>query len=341
MIRYSKIIEQRKGLVEKKKEDKVGFVFRNARIFEEKAEKTGMKGDAGEWYRKLLSLAKELKSQVINDQPLDIEKIEIQVKVIVNQGLTDSLYNYLVSGHGKKGKDEAGNLIVHSIDLTVFTLKIGMGMGYNETRLLALGMAAFFHDIGMYKIPPHILSKKGRLTDQELAQVKRHPEITADILLQLDKKYNWLADICIQVHERQDGSGYPKGLKNEQIHDFAYIIGLVDIYSAMIKQRPHRDRIEQNRAMRNIIASSKGKFPVNIIKVFLNQISFFPLNSYVRLNDHSIGNVVTTNENFPLKPTVEVLYASNGKRLRENRIIDLSKQPFLYITGSVDEEKLS
>ena len=92
--------------------------------------------------------------------------------------------------------------------------------------------------------------------------------------------------------------------------------------------------------MRSIIASTKGKFPVKIIKVFLNQISFFPLNSYVKLNDRSVGRVITTNPDFPLKPTVEILCDNAGNRLKRSRIVDLSEQPLLYITGSADEKDL-
>ena len=146
----------------------------------------------------------------------------------------------------------------------------------------------------------------------------------------------------MQVHERADGSGYPRGLKGEEIHDYASIIGLVDIYSAMIKDRPYRDRIEQNRAVRDIIASTiKGKFPVKIVKVFLNQISFFPLGSYVKLNDRSVGRVTDTDPGFPLRPTVEIIYDSLGGKLQKPRIVDLSQQILLYITGSIDENDIS
>ena len=70
----------------------------------------------------------------------------------------------------------------------------------------------------------------------------------------------------------------------------------------------------------------------------MNQISFFPLNTYVKLNDRSVGRVVTTSPNFPLKPTVEILRDSLGNKLEDARTVDLSGEPLLYITGSVDEK---
>ncbi len=108
----------------------------------------------------------------------------------------------------------------------------------------------------------------------------------------------------------------------------------------MISERPYRARIEKNQAVRDIIASSKGKFPARILKAFLNQVSFLPASSYVKLNDRSVEKVITTNPDFPLKPTVEILYDSLGERLKEARIVDLSKQPLLYITESIDEKDI-
>jgi HD-GYP domain-containing protein (c-di-GMP phosphodiesterase class II) len=286
-------------------------------------------------YQKLLILAFNVQSWVQNKEPIDSSLIIPVLRSIIDNGLIDSLYYHLVF-EGDKGD----KLATHAIDVTLFSLKVGIGMGYDNKRLLALAMVAFLQDVGMYEIPHDILKKKGRLSEQEFRAVQRHPEIGADILSGLSDKHRWLTDMALQVHERADGSGYPKGLKENQIHEYAYIIGLVDMYSAMIKDRPYRNRIEQNRAMRDIISYGRGRFPAKIVKVFLNQVSFFPVNSFVKLNDRSVGRVIVTNPDFPLKPAVEILYDNLGSRLGESRIVDLSKRPLLYITGSVDEKDI-
>ena len=74
-----------------------------------------------------------------------------------------------------------------------------------------------------------------------------------------------------------------------------------------------------------------------MVKNFVNQVSFFPLGSYVKLNDRSIGRVVSTNPDYPLRPTVEVLNDGIGGTVGNTRVVDLSQQILLYITGSVDE----
>jgi HD-GYP domain-containing protein (c-di-GMP phosphodiesterase class II) len=332
MIRFSKILQQGQQVDLKETIDISDVSLRKTDVLNKEGEKDTI-NEARAYYEKLFTLANKVKLYVQKNKAINISPIILILSSIIENNLIDSLYYYLVR-EGDKGNE----LVAHSVGMTIFSLKIGIGMGYDNKRLLVLAMAAFFHDVGMYKIPRDILNKKGKLSEQELKEIQRHPEMGAEILSKLDDKYRWLADIALQVHERADGSGYPRGLKGDEIHDYAYIIGLVDIYSAMIKDRPYRGRIEQNKAIKSIIASSKGKFPVKMVKVFLNQISFFPINSYVRLNDRSVGRVITTNPNFPLKPTVEILYDSLGNGLKEPRISDLSKQPLLYITGSIDEK---
>jgi len=116
---------------------------------------------------------------------------------------------------------------------------------------------------------------------------------------------------------------------------------LVDIYSAMIKDKPYKDSIEKNKAIKTMIASIKEKFPAKIVKAFLNQISFFPAGSWVKLNDMSVGRVVTANPEFLLKPFVEILYDHGGTRLKKSKTVNLSQQPLLYIIESVDERGLT
>lgn len=336
MIRFSKIIEHGKELDLKEKVNNGEVSFRKTDVLNK--DKVGGKNadkEARLYYQKLFSLGNKVQSWVSNNDPIDISIIISLLRSIIEDDVVESLYYYLVL-EGDNGNKE----VMHSIDVTIFSLKIGIGMGYDNERLLALAMIAFLHDVGMYKIPQDILNKKERLSEQEFKEIQKHPEISADILSQLGDKYKWLADVSLQIHERADGSGYPRGLKEEEINDYAYIIGLIDIYSAMIKDRPYRDRFEKNRAMRNIISTSKGKFPAKMIKVFLNQISFFPVNSYINLNDHSFGRVIKTNPDLPLKPIVEILFDSRGNRLKQPKIVDLSRQPLLYITGSVDEKDI-
>jgi HD-GYP domain-containing protein (c-di-GMP phosphodiesterase class II) len=290
--------------------------------------------EARAYHKKLLALAHQVQSSVKNDETIDISSVMHHLRHIIESDLIEPLYYRLVFEVSRES-----TIPEHAIEATIFSLLVGLGMGYDKKRLLPLAMVAFLHDVGMYKIHPGILRKKEKLSKREFEEIKRHPEISAGILSKLGDTFAWLANLSLQVHERVDGTGYPRGLKEDKVHEFAFIVGLVDMYSAMIRDRPYRNRIEKTRAVKGIISSSKGKFPVKVVKVFLNQVSFFPVGSHIKLNDRSVGRVITTNPEFPLKPVVEILYNHAGNKMKRPKIVDLSQKPLLYITESIDERE--
>jgi HD-GYP domain-containing protein (c-di-GMP phosphodiesterase class II) len=300
----------------------------------EKAPSASTIQEARASYQKLITLANDVQSRVERNEPIDISSVWRQLRAIIENDLIEPLYHWLVFE-----RNRTDSIAEHSLEVTILSLMVGLGMGYTRKKLALLALLAFLHDVGMYKIPQEILRKKGALSEGELTQIQKHPEISAGILSRLGPKFSWLANLSLQVHERADGTGYPKGIKGEGVHEFAFVVGLADIYSAMIKDKPYRNSIEKNKAIKTIIASIKEKFPATILKVFLNQISFFPAGSYVKLNDLSVGRVITANPEFPLKPTVEILYDHEGARVTEPQIVNLSQQPSLYIIESIDERE--
>jgi hypothetical protein len=277
-------------------------------------------------YRELSSLADKVEAWVQSGELIDINEVTPVLRFIIEKGLIDDGYDYLtLEGDG------AGVLPSRAMRVTLLSLKIGVGMGYDDERLAELGTAAFLHDVGRYKMPEDVVNKGGTPSDQ------RHPQISADILSGSDDNYGWLATVVLQVHERADGSGYPFGLKREEIHEYAFIIGLADMYADMISNGRGGQGTEPHAAIREILDTAQQEFPTTVVKNFVNQVSFFPLGSYVKLNDRSIGRVVNTNPDYPLRPTVEVLNDGIGGRVGNTRVVDLSQQVLLYITGSVDE----
>ena len=286
-------------------------------------------------YEKLMNLAVETKERVKNDKGISPSPLLSALHHILDNNLIDPLYEYSMSVLGQYEE-----FLEHTIDVTFVSLKVGTGMGYDTRDLLRLGLTAFLENIGMYKIPDSILNKEGKLEPEEIAAIKRHPEIGADILGRMGKKYQWLAELTIQSHERSDGSGYPNGLKGDEISEISSIIGVIDTYVAMIKKRPYREKLIQTDAVKSILKTSKGLFPSRIVKAFFNQISLFPVNSYVRLNNKSIGRVISTEKDQPMRPTIALIYDSQRKKLGRPKVIRLSDNPLLHIADSVKEQEL-
>ncbi len=287
------------------------------------------------YYEKFIERAIDTRARVRNDQGISPSPILSDLHYILNKDLVGNLYEYAMLAPG-----DYEWILVHNVHVTFISLIVGQEMGYDIKMLLKLGLAALLENVGMYKIPESVLEKRGRLDDRETAMVEEHPKNSYEILAQMGGRYKWLSEVALQVHERSDGSGYPHGLKGTEIYELSSIIGLIDVYVAMISDRPYRGKLVQTDVIKYIVEEAKGHFPAKIRKVFVNQISLFPVNTFVRLNNKSIGRVVSTDKRQPLRPTIELLYDSAGSKTERLEVIQLSENPLLYITESIHERDL-
>jgi diguanylate cyclase (GGDEF)-like protein len=142
-----------------------------------------------------------------------------------------------------------------------------LGLSKDETELI--GQAAVLHDLGKVGISEKILLKKGRLTSRELDEIKRHPQIGADILRPIHFLHG-LIPLVLYHHERWDGKGYPSGLKGEEIPIGARIIAIADVYQALTSERPYRKSYSKSRAIKIIKDGSGTQFDPRIVSSFLN-----------------------------------------------------------------------
>jgi HD-GYP domain-containing protein (c-di-GMP phosphodiesterase class II) len=131
-------------------------------------------------------------------------------------------------------------------------MALGHSMGLSQKRVEILRVAGNLHDIGKISVPGEILNKPGRLTPEEFAQVKIHPETGFDILKDIPF-HGPVAEIVLQHHERYDGTGYPRGLKRDEILLEARILSVADIYEALTSDRPYRQATSHEQAMSHII----------------------------------------------------------------------------------------
>ncbi len=233
-----------------------------------------------------------------------------------------------------------GFMINHCLNVAIFSLKIAAYLGFDKPSQVQIGTAALMHDIGTAMIPEAILNKKGQLTEKEFEEFRQRPEKSYQILSSVGDQYAYLANIAQQVYERIDGSGYPRGLKGDEIHDHAQIIGLVDMYEAMIHSRPQRKKLLHFTAVKEIIKTGKNAFQRRYLKALLSVFSIFPLFSLVRLNSDAVGKVVETYPSHPLRPKLKIIYDSQNRKVPTERIINLPENPLLYIVDSVSEEGL-
>ena len=265
-----------------------------------------------------------------------IEKgFEIVKDIVQTEKAADILY-----GKAVQGKGIPDNLAAHSANVCIYALLLGRGADYSDKQLIELGMTALLHDIGRIFVPGAIVDKKGKLTTSELQQIRKHPYYTFKILQTLGEKYLWIAKVAYQEQERENGKGYPNGLKGDEIHDYAKIIGIVDVYEALTHQRPHRKGYMPHDAVKLILGTQKDLYSNDVKRLLLTKLSCFPLGSFIKLNSNATCKVIEIYEDSPLRPTVEILFDSQKRKLPKRKVIRLAEAPLLYITGTVYESDL-
>ena len=231
-------------------------------------------------------------------------------------------------------------VVHHSVNLAIYCLKMAQDLGFSKSDQLELAMAALLHDIGMAVIPDNILYKQEALSDHELEILRDRPNNSYKILRSFGDQFAYLAETAVQVYERIDGSGYPRGLKGGEIQECAQIVGLLDMFEALIHSRPQRDKLTHFTAVKEIINTCKTRFQRRHLKSLLRIFTAFPIHSYVRLNSDAIGKVIQTYPDQPMRPKLQILYDSQQRKVLTERIVVLPEDPLLNIVDSVSENEI-
>src|SRR6185503_13425022 len=207
-------------------------------------------------------------------------------------------------------------------------------LGYHGNELEQLAFAGLLHDIGLFAVPQSLITKSGRLTQDERTLIEQHPELGYQTIRKAGEKYDWLAQVVRQAHERWNGQGYPNKLKGRQICEFAQIIGVVDIFDALVSPRGYRRRFFPHEAVRELLVAERMSFPREVIKALVEQLSAYPLGTSVRLTTGEVGSVVCSNTRYTLRPFVWVYdCAAYGQEERQH---DLSLTPLISIIETLE-----
>ena len=231
-------------------------------------------------------------------------------------------------------------VIHHSVNVAIYTLKMAEDLGFSKKSKFEVAMAALLHDVGMAVIPDKILYKQEKLSQQEIEILRERPNYSYKIMRSFGDGFAYLAESAAQVYERVDGSGYPRAMRGEEIHEYAQIIGLLDMYEALIHSRPQREKLTHFTAVKEIINTCKNRFQRKHLKSLLNIFTAFPIHSFVRLNSNAIGKVIETYPDQPMRPKLKIVYDSQKRKVLTERIVVLPDNPLLNIVDSVSESEI-
>ena len=243
-------------------------------------------------------------------------------------------------------KRDGGDFPVHSINVTIYSVKLATGLKYETKNLVELAVASLLHDIGMLLIPEDIRKAQRRLSPEEISTLKLHPQQGSEYLTKAVQTHPELAAfpfipiVAFQEHERMNGTGYPNSIPGDEIHEYAKIISIIDMYEAVSHPSNYRDEYLAYEALQKVVALKDTHFDVKLLRALVREISIFPIDSVVRLNDGQIGKVIGLEPSHPMRPKLLLLYDTDGKRYEEENELELSKSPFLYVAVPVSEEDM-
>lgn len=228
----------------------------------------------------------------------------------------------------------------HSTNVGVIAGKLALGMALPSEDIVRAIQAGLVHDLGMARLPVALLSNPGKFTEQERQELRTHPELGAEILEPLGPRYEWLQRVVLQEHERRQGQGYPLGLKGGAIDPLARLVSVADVFEALSHPRTYRSPNTALEALEQVASMGGEWFDPGVVAALVNEISAFPLDSFVQLTTGEIARVLATNPENLFRPQVEVLWDSEWKRIDPSRRLDLSERAEVTVARMLLESEL-
>ncbi|EFM24157.1 MULTISPECIES: HD-GYP domain-containing protein [Selenomonas] len=216
----------------------------------------------------------------------------------------------------------------HSVNVAVLSAMMGMlcHMPRDEISLITLG--GLLHDLGKVDVSSAILTKNRGLSDREFKIMKNHPLDGSRRILNVSDlpKKSILAAIAAQHHEHIDGSGYPNGITGNEMHHYAKITAIADVYDALTSERPYKKAYMPNIAYNIMHNINKGQFDQDLLDTFFNNVALYPEGAVLKT---TFGFAVVKESRFGRTTTpIIILFAdTNGKLLNERSVIDLYETP--------------
>lgn len=205
----------------------------------------------------------------------------------------------------------------HSLRVMLMSISIGEKLSLSKDELHKLAMAALLHDVGKLDIPVSVLNKRGKLDTDERKLIEQHPMLGYKHAAELYDFDKYITDGILYHHEREDGSGYPSGLKGDEIPMCAKIIAVADVFDALTSIRPYREPWYPNEAIEYMTEKYRNSFNHKVYDAFLKVAIPYPVGSSVLLSDNSVAVVTQVNKEDFLRPVLRRLPSMDKIDMRQ------------------------
>lgn len=222
-------------------------------------------------------------------------------------------------------REKDNYLLEHSVNLSVLMSLFGNYRGLSADVLHQTIVGALLHDLGKILTPDDILHKPGRLTPEEFEVMKLHARHSRDILAATEGIGELTVITAAQHHERLDGSGYPEGLKGNEISEYGRMVAITDVYDAITADRVYHKGLTPTQGLKKLLEWSGDHLDPVLVKEFIRCIGLYPVGSLVLLESGRLGVVVEANDSDQRLPTVKVIYHTRFRMAIPVETLDLAR----------------
>lgn len=247
------------------------------------------------------SFKKEINEVLLNNKEIDVSQLIVEVNHILDE-VTNGIQIFDMLQCIRAYDDST---YIHSINVALICNVLGRWLQLKEEDVEILTLCGILHDIGKLMMPSEIIKKAGKLTQGEVVMIQTHPYVGYGLLKDklVDER---VKKAILQHHEKCDGSGYPNGLKGEEIDAFAKIVTIADIYDAMTADRVYREGVCPFDVIEIFEQEGYQKYDPQYLLTFLKRIAESYINKSVELSNKRIGQVIMINQNKLSRPVVRI-----------------------------------
>jgi putative nucleotidyltransferase with HDIG domain len=273
---------------------------------------------------RILGRAKQAVTSLFNEARLG-KAVDVESCLPVVEEISESVSrnsSALISLARLKTKDEY--TYMHSVSVCALMVALARQLGLNDAQTRETGLAGLLHDVGKMAMPEEVLNKPGKLTDEEFAVMKSHPERGQEILLKSGMASEGTLDVCLHHHEKMDGSGYPYRLQGDRISLYARMGAICDVYDAVTSNRPYKTAWTPSDSLMRM-AKWEGHFDPTLFQAFVKSVGIYPIGSLVKLHSGRLGMVIEQNPGNLTKPVLRVFFSTKSNAAIPMQVLDLSK----------------
>jgi len=269
-------------------------------------------------HREATAAAKTIFTQMLQSGRLDVDLARETVNPMVDSMMRNP--NALIWLTRMKQHDSY--IFSHALNTSIWGLAFARHLGLEKEEIAEVGLGCLLMDVGKTQLPLTLLLKPGPLNDEEMKLARSHVSLSRSILRGMDGITPGIMALVQSHHERFDGSGYPDGLKGNQIPTYAKIAGIVDTYDALVSFRSYAGERPPHEAMRYIYGLRGTLFQDEVVVKFMQVVGAFPTGSVVELNTGAVGVVLAQNQQR-LRPRLALVMDDAKRRLSAPAVVDM------------------